>query len=315
MDHAGYREQARQLLRRVTVERAGMQPGAAPRASRRRRQLLGALGWIGLASVTLRTFARAVVAQPSSAVNDDNHLEVALGLLGPRLIAAGVIDPSRFSEACARAGEPLDATRLQILETGSDTMIAFDSSSGHFLLNLFWAAGLANANPILTLGPMAQNGLSRISGYASTGSWTLAPRPVMDVYARVPLISLTADQQSRLEEVTSNVFRPCCDNPTSFPDCNHGMAMLGLLTLVAVDDRDADAMFLAAKAANRFWFPQQSGQLASYVQASRGVEYARLDAREASSRMLFSGSGFRNVASWLSEHGLTAPGNGPRCAA
>jgi hypothetical protein len=42
-------------------------------------------------------------------------------------------------------------------------------------------------------------------------------------------------QQKRLEEVTIGVFRPCCDNPHAFPDCNHGMAMLGLLELMARD--------------------------------------------------------------------------------
>jgi hypothetical protein len=136
----------------------------------------------------------------------------------------------------------------------------------------------------------------------------------MDVYARLPLIPLTAAQQERLEEVATSVYRPCCDNATSFPDCNHGMAMLGLLAHLAADGRDAAVLFAAARAANRHWFPQQSAQLALYVQASRGVEYARLDPREAGGRTLFSASGFGKVTAWLTEHGLAGPANGASCA-
>ena len=93
------------------------------------------------------------------------------------------------------------------------------------------------------------------------------------------------------------------------------MAMLGLLTLLAAENRDVDSLFLAAKIANRFWFPPQVAQVAGYVQAARGVDYPRLDGREAGSRALFSASGLRQVVAWLQEHGLAAPAGGGSCAA
>ena len=30
-------------------------------------------------------------------------------------------------------------------------------------------------------------------------------------------------------KIAKGIYRPCCNNSTYFPDCNHGMAMLGLL--------------------------------------------------------------------------------------
>ena len=310
MDDAGYREQARQLLRRMTTARAAT---GAPSMSRRRRvfRALGAAALVALAPLPLR----AAVALSRGGGLDGARLDIVPGSLGPQLLAAGAIEPSRFAQACASSGVPLDAERLRVLGTGSDTPIAFDTSSAHFLLNLFWAVGLANANPVLTRGPMVQNGLSRIASYASTGGWTLATRPVLEVYARLPLVPLTKEQQERLEEVAANVYRPCCDNATDFPDCNHGMAMLGLLTRLAAEDRDVDLLFAAAKVANRYWFPQESGQLARYVETSRGVQYAQLDAREAGSRALFSASGLRKVTAWLTEHGLGGSAGGANCAA
>ena len=35
-----------------------------------------------------------------------------------------------------------------------------------------------------------------------------------------------------VEEIAGNIYRPCCGNSTAFPDCNHGMAMLGLIELM-----------------------------------------------------------------------------------
>jgi hypothetical protein len=103
----------------------------------------------------------------------------------------------------------------------------------HFLLNLFWAFGLANQNRVLTEGQMMSNGKEEVVRFASTGGWTLARKPLLEIYSRYPIVSLTEEQQKRLEEVAQGVYRPCCDNPTHFPDCNHGMAMLGLLELMA----------------------------------------------------------------------------------
>ena len=278
-----------------------------------RREFLQAAGCAALGALAMPSWAQLDAAQPLPGGQAAGRLAFSLGRLGPRLIAAGVIDPARFMEACARAGAPLTARSREILTEGGGGTVELDGANAHFLLSFFWAVGLANANALLTRGPMMRNGMGRIPGYASTGGWSLGARPAMDVYAHLPLISLTPDQQRRLEEVSSNVFRPCCDNPTSFPDCNHGMAMVGLLTLLAAEDRDVEALFGAAKAVNGAWFTGQTLQLATYSRAALSVEYPRLNPRVASGRGLFSGSGFRSVTSWLQQHGLAAPPERARC--
>ena len=75
-----------------------------------------------------------------------------------------------------------------------------------------------------------------MGGFASTGGWTLGVKKATELYASTKIMSLTDEQQARLLEVASQVYRPCCNNPTHFPDCNHGMAMLGLLELMASQD-------------------------------------------------------------------------------
>jgi hypothetical protein len=173
----------------------------------------------------------------------------------------------------------------------------------HFLLNLFWALGLANQNKILTEGPMVRNGRENVVNFASTGGWTLGAKPVIELYASQPIITLTEMQQKRLEEVTIGVFRPCCDNPTHFPDCNHGMAMLGLLELMASQDASVDEMYEAAKEVNAFWFPQQAAELAILFKETANKDFAKADARQFVGQQLSSGSGFQNVHLWLTQNG------------
>ncbi|GIW64406.1 MAG: hypothetical protein KatS3mg092_0339 [Patescibacteria group bacterium] len=99
-----------------------------------------------------------------------------------------------------------------------------------FCLNFFWAAGLANKSKILTEGEITQYGKDQIGNFASTGGWSLAKSQPMDYYANFNLISLTDEQEKLVEKVSVNIYRPCCNNSTAFPDCNHGMALLGSST-------------------------------------------------------------------------------------
>lgn len=129
------------------------------------------------------------------------------------------------------------------------------------------------------------------------------------------LIPLTPEQQARVEEAAAAVYRPCCGNPTLFPDCNHGMAMLGLLELMASEDASVDEMFAAAKYVNAYWFPQQALETAIYLKAIKNTEFAQADARLVTGNELFSGSGAGQVHALLQSDGLlpSAPGSGGSC--
>lgn len=182
-------------------------------------------------------------------------------------------------------------------------------------LNLFWALGLTNQNALLDTGPMARYGMGEIGALASVGGWTIGAKPATSLYSSVPVVSLSAKQQARVERVASAVYRPCCAHPTTFPDCNHGMAMLGLLELMASQGVGEDDMFTAAKYVHAFWFPQQTRELAIYLRATQGLEFSGADARLVVGKESFSAAGFQLVHQKLEADGLLpqAPGGGSKC--
>jgi len=235
---------------------------------------------------------------------DGYKLPVSYGDLGPRLLESGVIDYDAFAAIYENGNNPLSADQIDILQSGSGEQIVITAENAHFLLNFFWAVGLVNNNPILTDGPMVQNSNGHFERFASTGGWTLAAKPVTELYASIDLIPLTAEQQKRVEEVATAVYRPCCNNSTFFPDCNHGMAMLGLLELMASQGDTTDQMFEAAKYINAFWFPQQTLEIAIYIQTNDWVDFATADPREVVGKSLSSASGFKGIHEALLEDGL-----------
>lgn len=246
---------------------------------------------------------------------DGYELPVLYGDFAPKLVASGVIDYTGFVKLYQEIGSPLSEQQIALLTRGSDAPVIINKKNQHFLLNLFWALGLANQNRILTDGPMMRNGKEQVVNFASTGGWTLASAPVGELYASQSIIPLTGEQQKRLEEVAAGVYRPCCDNPTHFPDCNHGMAMLGLLELMASRDASVGEMFEAAKYVNAFWFPQQSLEVAVLFKTAKNVEFIQVEASQVVGQQLFSGSGFQSVHQWLAQSGKLdqAPDGGGSC--
>ena len=247
---------------------------------------------------------------------DGYALSVSYGELGPQLIESGVINYDAFAAIYENSGNPLSVEQIEILKNGSDQDIVITAKNAHFLLNFFWAVGLANKNSILTDGPMVQNSGGQIERFASTGGWTLANKPITELYASMDLISLTPEQQKLVEEVAGAIYRPCCNNHTLFPDCNHGMAMLGVLELMASQGASADEMFEAAKYINAYWFPQQTLETAIYLQLNQKIDFASADARLIVGNQFSSASGAGMVHEDLQAKGLLkqAPGQGGSCA-
>lgn len=263
------------------------------------------------ASTTLDTTALSEQINPK----DGYNLSVSYGDLGPQLLASGVINYDAFAAIYQNAGSQLSDEQIEILRNGSDHEIVINAQNSYYLLNFFWAVGLANRNVILTEGPMVQNSEGKFENFASTGGWSLATKPITDLYASLDLISLTEEQQKLVEEVAKGVYRPCCDNPTHFPDCNHGMAMLGILELMASQGATADQMFEAAKYVNAYWFPQQTLETALYLNATQDIDFADADPRLIVGKSMSSASGSKMVHTDLQSRGLLqqAPGQGGSC--
>jgi hypothetical protein len=253
--------------------------------------------------------AAAVTSQlPTLGLPHSYTLPVAYGQLGPQLIRAGAFAYEAFVQVYVEAGQPLSEEQQAILREGSDAPLVIDQTNAYFLLNLLWALGLTNNNRILREGEMLANSGGQVERFASTGGWSLAVKPLNQLYSGSALVTLSEAQQARVEDAAAAIYRPCCNNPTSFPDCNHGMAMLGLLQLLGAHDVDVDGMLEAAKRVNRFWYPQQSQELALYYQAQAGQDFATIPAREAVSADRFSSDGFGQVRNWLAVNGkLEAP--------
>ena len=244
------------------------------------------------------------------------ELPVRYGDLGPRLVQAGAIDPDRFVQAYREAGRPLTRDQLTTLLSGSDLPVVIDSGSSHFLLNFFWALGLVNRSVLLEDGPLMAYSQGDIGRFASTGGWTLGARPATDLYSSANILELTPQQQELVERVASQVYRPCCDNHAAFPDCNHGMAMLGLLQLLASQGASEGQMREAAKYANSFWFPQQAMEMAAFFFLTQGLTYEQVAPSETVGRENFSGTGFNDLHRWLADNGLLqeAPRQGGNCS-
>jgi hypothetical protein len=242
-------------------------------------------------------------------------LPAVFGDAGPQMLAAGAIDYDQFARVYDQAGQPLTAVQQAILTQGSDDYIHIDQDNAYFLLNFFWALGLVNDNPLLTSGPLVQNSDGRIERYAATGGWTIGQKPPAELYASAAILHLNHEQQERLEEVANNVYRPCCNNHTAFADCNHGMALLGLLQLMAAQDATVEEMFDAAKYINAFWFPQQTLQIATFFQLAQDLSFTDVEARLLVGSQISSAAGYRNVQQWLAANdGLQQePGAGSSC--
>lgn len=219
--------------------------------------------------------------------------------LGKKMVEAGVIDAVQFESVYKERGG-LDGEMMALLYGSQNRNLRITPENAGFLLNLFWALGLGNKNEILEKGPMSDSRYGGAENFASTGGWTLAKGDVMAHYSAHSFIALTPEQQSLVERVSKNIYRPCCNNSVYFPDCNHGMAMLGLLELMASQGVGEEEMYKAALQVNSYWFPTTYLTIGKYFQ-SKGVVWNRVNPKEILGMDYSSISGYRRLLSQVSE--------------
>ncbi len=224
-------------------------------------------------------------------------LPVVWGNLGKQLVDAGVVDMVKLDALyAARGGLPQDMKSF--LDGGEKENIIITQENAGTLLNLLWALGLSNKNRILDTGPMRDPRYGGAGNFASTGGWTLADSGAMSHYGAHSFVTLTADEQALAERVAKNIYRPCCDNPTYFPDCNHGMAMLGLLELMASQDATETQMYQAAFAANSYWFPNEYMNIARYLER-KGIAWNSVEPKDLLGANVSSASAYRQIVAEL----------------
>lgn len=222
-------------------------------------------------------------------------LPISWGELGKKLVESGVIETKQF-ESLYQEFEPLlHEAQQMIYESDNKNLIINAQNSGLFL-NLFWALGLANKNPILENGPMTDSRYGDPGRFASTGGWTISKGSVMNHYSKHVLLALTPEQQALVEQVSQNIYRPCCDNSAYFPDCNHGMAMLGLLELLASQGFNEQEIYQTALIFNLYWFPGQYETIAKYL-AMNGYTLQSINPKDILGKDLSSASAYQRIAS------------------
>lgn len=233
------------------------------------------------------------------------ELPISWGDLGKRLVAEGVINQGKFEELFAKGDSKPEVGKL--LGRVDNGRIRISADNSQLWLDLLWALGLGNKNPVLDEGPINQDP-KRTANFASTGGWAgLSVGSPMKHFSRHQFVTLTASQQALLEEVAKGVFRPCCGQSTYFPDCNHGMAMLGALELGVAQGLGKEELFKMALVLNSYWFPQTYLDIATYF-AERDIAWGKVRPEEVLGEKFSSGSGYAFIRSTIKS--LPKPING-----
>jgi hypothetical protein len=237
--------------------------------------------------------------QVSVSVLEDVSLPINWSNFGKQMVDTGVIDAEKLEAIYLERGKILSAEEKNLLYGENNREILMTKENSAYLLNLLWAFGLANKNPILEDGPMTDLEYGGAGNFASTGGWTIAQGDAMEHYSRHAFAVLTPEQQDMVERVSKNIYRPCCGNSTYFPDCNHGMAMLGLLELMAVNGVSENEMYKVALRVNALWFPDQYETIAKFL-ASNGIDWNKADPKEILGFEFSSGQGYSQIVSRIS---------------
>jgi len=235
-------------------------------------------------------------------------LPVSWGNLGARLIKSGVIDGEKFMTLYEER-EQFSKEYENLLLKDNNGKIKITKDNAGYLLNLFWALGLANKNNILDSGEMTDSRYGGAGNFASTGGWTMSVGDPMNHYSQHIFFSLTQEQQVLVDKISKGIYRPCCGNSAHFPDCNHGMAMLGLLELMASQGVSEQDMWKTALAVNSYWFPDTYITIATYMK-NKGIEWKDVNPQEVLGVNYSSGQGFANISSQVVPVGKLQGGSG-----
>lgn len=210
-----------------------------------------------------------------------------------KLIETGTIDLEKYQNLVGNLS----------VEKGE---IVITPDNNQTFLNLFWGLGLAQENQYLVeLKALKERG--QLENLASVGGWIVAKGSASDHFSKHNILNLTLDQQKKVAEIAATIYRPCCGNSARFADCNHGMAMLGVLSLGVAQGLSDDELYNLALKFNSVWFPDQYNQLADYFLLIEKKKLSEVDPRVALSAKFSSAQGFaQNVARPLATLNLSS---------
>lgn len=265
--------------------------------------------------------------EPAPSINPEKLLEqvlpqkgfqskIVLGDSIVKLVNDGVIDVKKFEDVFSEEGG-LSEEQKKMLNEPTFVPLTINNENSRFMVDLLWPLGIANKNAILANSEAAKP--ENVNNLAATGGWTLGKKENGgEYYNKHAIIALTPEQENLVQKVSENIYRPCCNNSTAFPDCNHGAALLGLLQLGASQGLTEDELYKEAVKFNSFWFPEQYLKIAMAFDFFQKKSWNQINPKEILSRKYSSSSGFKqNVATPLAEIPGLLPkaGGGGGCGA
>jgi hypothetical protein len=240
-------------------------------------------------------------------------LPVKWGTAPKMLVGSGALSVSSLSQILQQSGQQLTPDELSILNGTSTENITINSTDAPFVLYLLWSIGINDNDTIISDGPIMHFGgnpdnLASTGGYAPLGRLSLG---------QLDLMSLTPQQQATADYVAENTYRPCCNNPTMFPDCNHGAAALGLIELMTSQGDNQSTIFDGVRDFDAMAFPNQYVTIAEYL-TLKGSSWNETSAETLLSSNFSSASGFSQIQSYVSAHqsnGQQGSSGGSSCGA
>ncbi len=235
------------------------------------------------------------------------NLPISWGDLGPSLISLGVIDAEKFVKTAN-----LSSDEEKILREGSDKPININSDNSQFVVDFLWAVGLAEKSNAYTTGPMGNEYKKDVANFSSTGGWTLAKGGATKYLGKSNFFNLDDAQEARVESIAKNIYRPCCNNSTWFPDCNHGMAALAAIEMMVAKNLPDEEIYKSVLKLNSFWFSGTYLTTAQYF-AEQGTAWDKVDAKTVLGAEYSSSTGASKVAQKVAP--IQGAGSGAGCGA
>lgn len=247
-----------------------------------------------------------------------------------KLVEAGALNPSNLSILLNNSKEPLTPVEKKILNGTYNGYIQFNSTNVEFVQLVLWSLGVNNNNTIVNNGPIINASIPYANSinnnvtlkqklnqnvtpqwvasryFASTGGYGPIGKLQLGM---LNIMSLSPSEQIIADYTAENSYRPCCNNPTAFPDCNHGAAALGLIELLASQGANQSQIFSAVKYFNQYQFPQQYSEIAAYFD-SQGKNYSQVNSSEVIGYSFSSYSGYSTAHQYLIKNGILAQPTG-----
>lgn len=236
--------------------------------------------------------------------------KIIWGDLGKQMINDGVIDEVKLAQALVGKDELPQNFKKYL--NGEANKIELTQENAHFWLDVLWGLGLANKNKLLDEGDMQK--YDNPANFASTGGYTISTSKPMDFYSKFSYLPLSEKQQTIVSEIAGDIYRPCCNNSTAFPDCNHGMAMLALIELMVSQNFSKDEIYKVALNFNTYWFPQTYLDIAYHFEKNNR-DYKKVSPREILSKTFSSGAGYAVVRKGVGPLAWPALAKGGGCGA